>query len=209
MTTVSSTFTAAGVSAVLRLDAEEEVDISISGTYVASVKVERAVTSDLSAWETILGPFSVDDATVAGRYHAGKNERLRFNCVDYTSGTVTYSMGDNDLPISELRDPAGVLLESVTQAGHTFEGITTVAQGAAGASTLTLPLGTSIEAALPPGFGVNDSFDFSLINISTVAAEDALLAVNTGVTIVGNLNVASNAAATDLAQGLFRVRRTA
>src|SRR3990167_912382 len=168
MTTVSSTFTAAGVSAVLRLDAEEEVDISISGTYVASVKVERAVTSDLSAWETILGPFSVDDATVTRRYHAGKNERLRFNCVDYTSGTVTYSMGDNDLPISELRDPAGVLLESVTQAGHTFEGnatvrgalyrkqaapaakttsttltaaeimggIITVAQGAAGASTL-------------------------------------------------------------------------
>ncbi len=87
--------------------------------------------------------------------------------------------------------------------------IITVNQGAASTSTLTLPLGTAIETALGTNAVTDNSFEFSLINISTVAAEDALLAVNTGVTIIGNLNVASNATATDPSVGRFLVRRAA
>lgn len=87
-------------------------------------------------------------------------------------------------------------------------GIITVNQGGGAASTLTLPLATAMDTEFDD-FGVNDAFDFSVINISTVAAEDALLATNTGWTIVGNLDVASNAAATDKSAGRFRARKTA
>jgi hypothetical protein len=92
-------------------------------------------------------------------------------------------------------------------AAEVLAGIITVNQGGAGVSTLTLPLATSMDTALPSS-AANDAFDFSLINISTVAAEDAVLATNTGWTIVGNLDVASNAAATDKSAGRFRARKT-
>lgn len=84
----------------------------------------------------------------------------------------------------------------------------TVNQGAAGASALQLPLATAMDSYFAE-FGANDSFDFSLINTSTVAAEDASITTNTGWTLVGNMDVASNAAATDKSVGRFRARKTA
>ncbi len=105
--------------------------------------------------------------------------------------------------------PAAKTTSATLTAAEVLGGIITVNQGGAGVSTLTMPLGDDLEAALPANIAVGDSFEFSIINISTVAAEDAVLAVNTGVTAVGNLDVASNAAATDKSAGRFRVRRTA
>ena len=105
--------------------------------------------------------------------------------------------------------PAAKTTSTTLTAAEILGGIITVNQGAAGASTLTMPLGTAIETAMPSDVANGDSFDFSLINISTVAAEDAVLAANTGVTAVGNLDVQSNDAATSKSAGLFRVRRTA
>jgi hypothetical protein len=55
----------------------------------------------------------------------------------------------------------------------------------------------------------NASFDFSVINISTVDAEDATLAVGTGWTAVGNVTVAANSAVTTISSARFRARRTA
>ncbi len=93
-------------------------------------------------------------------------------------------------------------------AAELLTGIITVNQGGGAVSTLTLPLATGMDTALAAS-AANDAFDFSLINISTVAAEDAVIATNTGWTIVGNLDVASNAAATDKSAGRFRARKTA
>lgn len=86
--------------------------------------------------------------------------------------------------------------------------IITVNQGAAGASALQLPTCANLDAALPLA-AAGDAFDFSLINISTVAAEDASITTNTGWTLVGNMDVASNAAATDKSAGRFRAAKTA
>lgn len=94
-------------------------------------------------------------------------------------------------------------------AAELLGGIITGNQGAAGAATYTLPLGTDLEAALPTDVAVNDSFDFSLINISTVAAEDITVATNTGWTLVGALVVESKDNDRANSSGMFRVRRTA
>lgn len=108
--------------------------------------------------------------------------------------------------------PAAKTTSTTLTAAEVIGGLLTANQGAAGAATYTMPLGTSLETALlalKPNLAIDDSFDFSLVNISTDAAEDATIDANTGVTVVGNMVVASNAAATDQSVGLFRVRRTA
>jgi hypothetical protein len=47
-----------------------------------------------------------------------------------------------------------------------------------------------------------------VINISTVAAESASLTTNTGWTLVGDMDVAANSAATTKSAGRFRARKT-
>lgn len=89
-----------------------------------------------------------------------------------------------------------------------WQGALTVNQGGAGASVLTLPLAADMDTQFSDAIA-QDGFDFSVTNISTVAAEDASVATNTGWTLVGNMDVASNAAATDKSAGLFRVWKTA
>ena len=96
-------------------------------------------------------------------------------------------------------------------AAEIMAGLITANQGAAGAATYTLPLGADLETALIavfPGLANDDSFDFTIVNISTNAAEDVTVAGDTGMTAVGNLTIASNAAVADQAWGTFRVRRT-
>ncbi len=92
-------------------------------------------------------------------------------------------------------------------AAEVLAGIITVNQGSAGASALQLPLASALDTAIPTAAN-GDAFDFSVINISTVAAEDASLTTNTGWTLVGNMDVASNAAATDKSAGRFRAAKT-
>jgi hypothetical protein len=92
-------------------------------------------------------------------------------------------------------------------AANVLTGIITVAQGSAGASALQLPLATAMDTALPTS-AANDAFDFSLINISTVAAESASITTNTGWILVGDMDVAANNAATTKSAGRFRARKT-
>lgn len=98
-------------------------------------------------------------------------------------------------------------------AAEIMAGIITGNQGAAGAATYTLPLATALETALlavHPGLQNDDSFDFHVINISTVAAEDITIATNTGWTLVGSMLVIEQAAGNPGgSNGMFRVRRTA
>lgn len=108
--------------------------------------------------------------------------------------------------------PAAKTTTTTLTAAEIMAGLLTANQGAAGAATYTMPLGTDLETALIaafPGLQNDDSFDFTIVNISTVAAEDVTVAGNTGTTAVGNMTIASNAAVTDQAWGTFRVRRTA
>jgi hypothetical protein len=107
--------------------------------------------------------------------------------------------------------PAAKSTSATLTAAEVLTGLITGNQAAAGAATYTMPLGTSLESALRaavPNLEADDSFEFSVVNISTVAAETITLAANTGVTVVGDMTVAAVAVG-DTSSGRFCLRRTA
>jgi len=136
----------------------------------------------------------------------------RYVVVTSTSAGITIKQ-------QEVNDPAGILFKQGAPAAKTVSatltaaellaGLITVNQAAAGASALQLPLAADLDTALPKA-AAGDAFDFSLINISTVDAEDATITTNTGWTLVGDIAVPALSAAGSLnTVGRFRARKTA
>lgn len=123
---------------------------------------------------------------------------------------VLYDVGTTPNVVVPLvqRTPAAKTTSTTLTVAEVIQGIITVNQGAAGASALQLPLAASMDTQFPD-WSADNALEFSLINISTVAAEDASITTNTGWTLVGNMDVASNAAAADKSAGRFRARKTA
>ncbi len=87
--------------------------------------------------------------------------------------------------------------------------VLTVNQGGSGGTTQTTLTGTLLTAAFAGRVRVGDSFDLFIINISTDGSEDLVLAMGTGITLVGNNDVESESAVTNSASALFRFRNTA
>lgn len=103
--------------------------------------------------------------------------------------------------------PAAATVSATLTAANLLARIITVLQGAGGASAQQLPLATAMDTALPTS-AAGDAFDFSIINISTTVAESASVTTNTGWTLVGDMDVAANSAATTKSAGRFRARKT-
>lgn len=129
----------------------------------------------------------------------------------YTRGNSTV-LGDiyakRNIYINQGTPTAKTVTATLT-AAELLSKIITVNQGAGAACILTIPAGTLIDAALPSAFGINQTFDVSIINISTVLAESMTIVGNTDVTIVGSNAVQANSAATTKSSGVFRFRKTA
>lgn len=113
------------------------------------------------------------------------------------------------LPTTVQGAPTAKTVSATLTAAELQARIITVNQAAAGASAQQLPLATAMDTAFPDstaGF----AFDFSVINTSTVDAEDASLTTNTGWTLVGNMDIPAYSAAGSLnSSALFRARKTA
>jgi hypothetical protein len=103
--------------------------------------------------------------------------------------------------------PHAATVSATLTAAQLLTRIITVNQGGAAASELTLPLATAMDTGFSDA-GADGAFDFSVINLSTVAAEDATILTNTGWTLVGEMTVESNDADRARSAGLFRARRT-
>lgn len=104
--------------------------------------------------------------------------------------------------------PAAKTVSATLTAAELLTGIITVNQAGAAASAQQLPLAADLDTALPDA-AAGDSFDFSVINTSTVDAEDASLTTNTGWTLVGSMDVPAYSAAGSLnSSGRFRARKT-
>ena len=110
-------------------------------------------------------------------------------------------------------DPTAMTVTATVTSAAMLGGLITANQGAAGAATYTLPTGAVFDAAataaLKRKIKINDAFTFTIVNISTNAAEDVTVAGASGMTAVGNMTIASNAAVADQAWGTFLVRKTA
>lgn len=152
------------------------------------------------------------------------NEITIGNAATGVAASITATGGDTDVSLIIGAKGAGVILgrslttiKQGTQTAKTTSttltaaelktGIITVNQGGGATSALQLPLATDMDTLFTT-MAADDAFDFSVINISAVAAEDASVTTNTGWTLVGNMDIASNAAATDKSAGLFRARKT-
>lgn len=85
----------------------------------------------------------------------------------------------------------------------------TVNQGGGANSNLTLPTATNTQNNIAVSAGDDDAFDFTVINISTNAAETATIVTNTGWTLVGSMVIQANSAAGTASSAQFRARRTA
>jgi hypothetical protein len=79
---VTGTFTATGTSASVR---SRGVDVSIGGTFVGTVIVERQIGGSWQGIEAVTAP--------AERFiESDKSRGVRVRCSAYTSGTVTYAL---------------------------------------------------------------------------------------------------------------------
>lgn len=92
-----------------------------------------------------------------------------------------------------------------------LNGIVTINQTTSATVALTVDTGSKIEAGLPTGFAVGDSFEFTIINLDTTAAANtATLTAATGVTLVGAVIIPSAHSTTVANSSMrFRVRKTA
>ena len=114
----------------------------------------------------------------------------------------------NEMEFIPQVTPATASVTATLTVAQLATGILTVNQAGAAACTLTLPTGALMDATFT-NMQNNAAFDFAVINISTVDAEDATIAVGTGWTLVGNVTVAANSGVTTISSALFRCRRTA
>lgn len=121
-----ASFTAAGHNTTLSLRNKGEIAaIALSGTYAATVELQREKGSPGSgAWEAIKS-WNTANATVAYNYVASQDaERLRIICVAFTSGTEvsTITLTGNQV-IHEWTDKQGNLLMRLTQYGLELVGV--------------------------------------------------------------------------------------
>jgi len=131
-----------------------------------------------------------------------------------TSGTLATRSGSETLtnkvlssPLVSQAAPTAKTVSATLTAAEVAVGLITVNQGAGAASTLTLPLATDMDTQF--GNAANTAFDFYVINTSTVDAEDATVATNTGWTLVGNMEVQARSGNTLNTSAKFRARKTA
>lgn len=104
--------------------------------------------------------------------------------------------------------PAAKTVTAGITAAELVAGLITTT-GVTAPSIHQLPTGTEIDAAIP-GIATGDAFDFTIINTGTGASDDAIITVNTDVTIVGNPTVGALTDATIISgSGRFRARRSA
>ena len=163
-------------------------------------KVADHATANLTPTEAALL-----DGAIAGTPVAGKVLALNSNL-----GTAAFR--NEGVNLTTQGTPTAKTTTSTLTIAEMLTKIVTANQGAGGAATYTTDTGAAIETGLIaayPNLQNGDSFDFSIINISVVAAEDVTVAAGaTGVTLVGLMKVDSNDADSSPSVGVFRVRRT-
>ena len=128
-------------------------------------------------------------------------------CVNATAGAAVWVLLGAVEILAAQGAPVAATVSATLTAANLLVGIITVLQGAGAASAQQLPLATALDTALSYA-QVNQSFDFSVINISTTAAEAASITTNTGWTLVGDMDIIANSASTTKSAGRFRARKT-
>lgn len=215
--TGTAPLTVASTTAVSNLNSDQTDGYDADETDTASTLAARDANGDIqaNAFESTVAtgtaPLTVASTTLVSNLNADSIDGYDSQI---SPGASTVSVRDTDDYlqatnfISGQGAPAAKTTSTTLTAAELADQIITVNQGAGAPSALQLPTGANMDTefdTLVP----DQSFDFSLINISAVAAETASITTNTGWTLVGNMLVAANTAITDISQGRFRARQTA
>lgn len=133
-----------------------------------------------------------------------------WRCIISTASAAVWARDGIAGPAGSRAQGAPVALTTTATllSADVINGLFTANQAGGATATYTMPTGTDLEAALPASFGTGDAFDFSLVNISTVAAEDVAIQGGVDTTLVGSGAVQSNDAITSKSSATFRVRKT-
>ncbi len=191
MATVSGTFTAVGLSAVLDVTMlGEDITISLTGGATATVELQRELVPYADAWHPIRTYTGNVDASFR---QERKNERYRFECTSYTSGTITYSVSDGDKQEGSFEDSEGNEVLTWTQAGVTIPGTLDVT-GTFSPGTLALGSGSITDSSGAISFGdenltTTGTAATGALSVTGAISDTAASTFTTGATI-GNVTVA-------------------
>jgi hypothetical protein len=167
-----------------------------------------ALTNNFAA---TVDPTTANDSSQgysAGSVWINTSDGRAFLCYSAAVGAAVWTVDANSGNLGIQAAPVAATVSATLTAANLLVGIITVNQGGGAASAQQLPAASALDTALPQAV-VNSSFDFSVINISTVAAESASLTTNTNLTLVGDMDILANSAATTKSAGRFRARKTA
>lgn len=177
MTTVSNNFTAVGVGPALVLNRRgKTVDYSISGTYSAAFEVQRALTPDLTAWETVVGPITSVNGTHTGQVISkSENDAFRVTCPTFTSGTMVTALTDREKIDLRGQDALGNTTHVVRESGAAIVRAEPYSVGAALSVTADLHAGrigkldalAGSIATLPKATGSGARFLFAITALAT------------------------------------------
>lgn len=177
-------------------------------TSLGDVTFQVAWFNNLSA---TTAPGVNDDVTKGysvGSQWIDVESQTSYLCYDATEGAAVWGTESQQDGLKPQGAPAAKTVSGTMTAANLLTGIITVNQGAGAASAQQLPLAADLDAALPQAV-TNSSFDFSVINTSTVDAEDASVTTNTGWSLVGSMDVqAHSSLAAQGSSARFRARKT-
>lgn len=106
--------------------------------------------------------------------------------------------------------PTAMTVAASITADALIAGLITGTHTAGATQAYTLPTGTLMDAELTSLIAVNDSFDFTIINLSAAVLDTITLTAAAGFTIVGQALIDSAHGDSEFpSSGTFRVRRTA
>ncbi|MES2531937.1 MAG: hypothetical protein V4636_12945 [Pseudomonadota bacterium] len=146
MTSISTNFTAVGVSLSLYLPAGQTATYALSGTFVATLALERTRNGG-QTWEPQLSTTTAVSATI---YDPGT---YRWRCAEFTSGTAVTSMADVADPITgNVTNPTlnggGQTVFAITDAGIQSILATVTTLATTGAATIGSTLGVTGASTL-------------------------------------------------------------
>ena len=196
MATVSNNFTAVGVGSALALNRRgKTVDYSISGTYSATFEVQRALTPDLKAWETIVGPTAGVNGTFTGQVISrGENDAFRVICSAFTSGTMVASLTDREQIDVRGVNASGVTTRVVRESGEAIVRAEPYAVGSA----------LSVTAEVHAGrVGNLDTAAGSTVTLPAAVGSGAKFKFRVSVLATSNNHIVKVANAVDVFQGII------
>lgn len=201
---VTSSFTGTGTSAEILVPRGQQLTVSISGTFSATVALQQLIQG---AWVTIQSFTAVGSATLTAENGVQQEAqcRYRLNCTSFTSGTAVSTInGMQD--INDLLPVPYVAADYVAQAGTwqpTAAQVATLRYRILGKRMLVLfqvtagtPSGTPTFLSIPiPGGFVAGSTVRTPFGFTNTAAGIGVVGVDAGGTVIKMFKDATETAA--------------